>query len=143
MIRAKRSELSVQWIRARQRLVLKQMQEKTLGQVLRLFWSMTAAPNIRVKRIPVDSAELTERRLETGRLALAREQHCAPPSRTKSVWVLPERSLVRLQASTPSSVGYHVQPKFETNLPRKTRTEESFKGRLALRSPAEIFLRLI
>ena len=45
----------------------------------------------------------TKRRLETGCLALRREQHHAPPSRTKSVWVLPERSLVRIQASTPSN----------------------------------------
>jgi hypothetical protein len=79
------------------------MQEKTLGQIQGLFWSATTATDIRVKRIPVDSAELTKRRLETGRLALAREQHRAPPSRTKSVWILPERSLVRLQASTSRS----------------------------------------
>src|SRR5208282_2576237 len=99
----KRSELSLERIRARQRLVLKQMQEKALGQIPCLFRSVTPAADICVQGIPVDSVEFTERRPETGRLALGREQHQAPPSRTKSVWVLPERSLVRLQASTPSN----------------------------------------
>src|SRR5580658_8357587 len=80
------------------------MQEKALGQIPCLFRSVIPAPDICVQGIPVDSVEFTERCPETGCLALSREQHHAPPSRTKSVWVLPERSLVRIQASTPSNL---------------------------------------
>src|SRR6202049_659453 len=104
---------------------------------------MTAAPNIRVKRIPVDSVELTERRLETGRLALAREQHCALRVVRNRFGSSPSEVWSGFKRQPQAALRYHVQPKFETNLPRKTRTEESFKGRLALRSPAEIFLQLI
>ena len=87
--------------------MFKQMQEKALGlalgQIPCLFRGVTPAPDICVEGIPVDSVKFTERRPETGGLALGREQHHAPPSRTKSVRILPERSLVRHQASTPSN----------------------------------------
>ena len=44
--------------------MLKQMQEKALGQIPCLFRIVTPAPDICVQGIPVDSVEFTERRLE-------------------------------------------------------------------------------
>src|SRR5947209_1325106 len=115
------------------------MQEKTLGQVLCLFGGVTPAPDVRVKRVPVDSAELSERRLEPGRPALGREQHHVPPSRTESVGVLPRRGLVRLHGSPPTITrGYHVQAKIEA---KPFAQKRELKGRrLALRSRSKILL---
>jgi hypothetical protein len=47
------------------------MDEKALGQILSFFGRLAAAPDIRVKRVPVNSVELSERRFESGCLALA------------------------------------------------------------------------
>ena len=97
------------------------MQEKALSQILGFFGGVTPAPDVRVKRVPVYSVELSERRLVSRRLALSREQHRCPPSRTKSVGNVPERAFVRLQGSPRAEVVYHVQPKFEAKPFAKTR----------------------
>jgi len=94
-----------------------------LGQILGLFWRVTPAPCICIKRIPVDSVELTKRRLGIRRLALSREQHHAPPSRTESVRVVSERSFLRLQGSPQEEVirfNPNLKPNFR--LKREPRT---------------------
>ena len=82
-------ELALKRIRAPQRLLLEYMQEKPLCQILGFLRSVAAAPHIRVKRIPVNSVELTERSLKTGCPALGGEQHYTPASRMKSVLIVP------------------------------------------------------
>jgi len=79
--------------------VIKQMQEKVPSQVLGFFGGPAPAPDVRVKRVPVDSAELPERRLESRCLALGRKQHHGPPSCAKSVGEVSERAFVRIQGS--------------------------------------------
>ena len=75
--------------------MIKQMQEKAPSQVLGFFGGPVPAPDVRVKRVPVDSAQLPERRC----LALGRKQHHGPPSCAKSVGDVSERAFVRLQGS--------------------------------------------
>src|SRR4030095_6455916 len=75
------------------------MQEKPLCQILGFLRSVTAAPHIRVERIPVDLVEFTERYLKTGCLALGGEPHHTPPSGRKSVLIVPWRDMAFLQLS--------------------------------------------
>src|SRR4029077_12691561 len=80
------------------------MQEKPLRQILGFFWSVTAASHIRIQRIPVDSAELAKRRLKSRNVALRGEQHHTPLSRMKSVLVVAQRAMVRLQFWPPKAL---------------------------------------
>src|SRR5689334_8738622 len=113
--------------------MLKQMQEEPLGQILGLFRRVTPAPYIRVKGIPVDSVELTERRLEIRCLTLSREQHHTPPSRTESVGVVSERSFLRLQGSPQQEV-IRFSPNLKSNFPPKREPRNRSRSALRLRS---------
>src|SRR4249919_1597996 len=73
------------------------MQEKPLRKILSLLGGVTAAARVRIEWISVDFVKLAERYLETGCLTLGGEQYHAPPSRMKSVLIVPERDLVLLQ----------------------------------------------
>src|SRR6516165_425589 len=75
------------------------MYEKALSQVLGFFGGVATAPDVNIKRVPVDSAELPKGRPESGRLTLARQQYHGPPSRTKSVSDVPERAFDRFHWS--------------------------------------------
>src|SRR5271166_3833186 len=92
-----RSELTILLVHSREGFVLKQIEKKALGQVLRIFGGMAATPHKRVKRIPVESTQLGERFLIAGRLALRRKQHNVPPSGAKSVNATFSRTLVQVQ----------------------------------------------
>jgi hypothetical protein len=101
------------------------MQEKPLCQILSLFWGVTAAAHVRIEWIPVDFVKLAEGCLETRCLALRREQHHAPPSRVKSVLIVPDRDLVLLQLSALKDASYNVHPKFEAKLFAKQKLGKS------------------
>jgi hypothetical protein len=80
------------------------MQEKALGQIPCLFRCVTPAPDICVQGIPVDSVEFTERRPETGHLALGQEQHHALSTESYEIGIgPPQAKFGRIQASTPSN----------------------------------------
>ena len=82
-------ELALKRIRAAPRSSSEYMPRKTPVSDPEFLRSVTAAPHIRVKRIPVNSVELTERSLKTGCPALGGEQHYTPASRMKSVLIVP------------------------------------------------------
>ena len=102
------------------------MQEKPLGQILSLFWGVTAAAHVRIEWIPVDLVKLAERCLETGCLALRREQHQAPPSRMKSVLIVAERDMVLLQLSALKALVITFSLNLKPNL-RHERAGKSFE----------------
>src|SRR5262249_55578560 len=90
---------------------------------------VATAPDVRVKRVPIDSAEFPKRRPESGRLALARQQYHGPPSRAKSVSDVSERAFVRPHWSPDASAVYHEQPELETKCPishKDTRPRQLF-----------------
>src|SRR5271166_4440476 len=90
------------------------MQKKALGKILSVVRCVPTIPNKRVKRIPVQAAQLGKCGFGTRRPTLNRKQHHAPPSGAKSASGIRWRMIVRVQIMTPVfSLDYHRNERFE------------------------------
>ena len=90
--------------------MLKQVKEKTLGQVSRIVGIMSLMPHKSINWVPVDLAEFFKRLARTGSRALSRKQNCGPASGAKSAGVASGGVMVGLQLWTPcSALVYQIQ----------------------------------
>src|SRR5262249_19016475 len=97
----KRAEFTFERIHVGESFVIERMQKKALGKILRIVRSVPLIPNKRVKRIPVEPAQLRKCGFGTRRLTLSRKQHHAPPSSAKSACDIRWRMAVRVQFDPP------------------------------------------
>jgi hypothetical protein len=75
---------------------LEKVQKKTLSEILCVVRSISAAPNERVQRIPVELAELGQRGLTSRHPAFRGNKNRAPPRRSKARWIIGHRRLLRI-----------------------------------------------
>jgi hypothetical protein len=78
--------------------MVEKMQEKTLRQILRFVRIETSAPDKQIDRLPIDSTDLRKGILSARRLALRREEDCAPTGGAKSSGGVCWRWRLRLQS---------------------------------------------
>ena len=100
----KRPELALRPINPTQGPMLKQVKEKTLNQVLRIFGRIPTIPDKGIQRVPVAFAKIGKSFLGTRRLALRRNQYHAPQSGLKLLRAAVRRTLVTLHLDVSCAV---------------------------------------
>src|ERR1700761_8500692 len=90
--------------------ILEQMQKKTLGEVLRVGRLVPATTSECIERIPVEPAQLAQRRLAPWQLTRGSDKNSAPARRVKARWIGRHRRMLRIHVK-PWALFYQTSGK--------------------------------
>jgi hypothetical protein len=109
-----------------QRFVVEKVQEETLRQILCFVRIEAPAPDKQVNRLPIDPTDLRKGILSARRLALRREEDCAPTGGAKSSGGVCWRWRLRLQSDLFRSFKLSDNPGSKNNFTHCTTTQNQF-----------------
>lgn len=79
-----------------QAAIFQQMQKETLGEILRVWWLVSAPTSESVERIPIEPAQLAQRRVAPWHLARGSDKNRTPARRAKARWISRHRRMIRI-----------------------------------------------